>query len=270
MGGGHEQRPTSPGTGSSSPAAGPASGSPWRGRRSQRGASVAVLDLEPTGLPSTVDGVRGDVADDASTQEAVRRAVAGLGGLDVLVNNAGIGAVGTVEEGPIEEWRRVFEVNVLGIVRTSRAALPHLRRSPQRRDRQHLLDRGHRRPAPPRALQREQGRGAGAHPRDGRRPRRRGDPGELRQPGHGRHPVGRPAAGAGRGPGGRAAGAGARASPPAGWSAPTRWPPRSSTWRRRRRVPRPAWRCPSTGGWPVCGSRRPARALARRTRSGPG
>ncbi len=97
----------------------------------QRGASVAVLDLEPTGLPSTVDGVRGDVGDDASTQEAVRRAVAGLGGLDVLVNNAGIGAVGTVEEGPIEDWRRVFEVNVLGIVRTSRAALPHLRRSPQ-------------------------------------------------------------------------------------------------------------------------------------------
>jgi len=47
----------------------------------------------------------------------------------VLVNNAGIGAQGTVEDNPEEEWRRVLEVNVLGIVRVSRACLPHLRRS---------------------------------------------------------------------------------------------------------------------------------------------
>jgi NAD(P)-dependent dehydrogenase (short-subunit alcohol dehydrogenase family) len=45
------------------------------------------------------------------------------------VNNAGIGAQGTVEENPLEEWLRVLDVNVLGMVRTSRAALPHLRRS---------------------------------------------------------------------------------------------------------------------------------------------
>ena len=53
-----------------------------------------------------------------------------MGGLDVLVNNAGIGAQGNVEANSLDEWRQVFEVNVLGIVRVTRAALPHLRRSP--------------------------------------------------------------------------------------------------------------------------------------------
>jgi NAD(P)-dependent dehydrogenase (short-subunit alcohol dehydrogenase family) len=53
-----------------------------------------------------------------------------MDGIDVLVNNAGIGAQGTVEANPLDEWRRVFDVNVLGMVRMMRAALPHLRRSP--------------------------------------------------------------------------------------------------------------------------------------------
>lgn len=52
-----------------------------------------------------------------------------LGGIDILVNNAGIGAQGTVEDNPDEQWHRVLDVNVLGMVRTTRAALPHLRRS---------------------------------------------------------------------------------------------------------------------------------------------
>ena len=51
------------------------------------------------------------------------------GGLDVVVNNAGIGALGTVSDNSDEEWHRVLDVNVLGMVRTTRAALPHLRRS---------------------------------------------------------------------------------------------------------------------------------------------
>jgi NAD(P)-dependent dehydrogenase (short-subunit alcohol dehydrogenase family) len=47
----------------------------------------------------------------------------------VLVNNAGIGALGTIEDNPDSEWQRVFDVNVLGMVRVARAALPYLRQS---------------------------------------------------------------------------------------------------------------------------------------------
>ncbi|POX51025.1 SDR family NAD(P)-dependent oxidoreductase [Streptomyces sp. Ru72] len=95
----------------------------------ERGAQVAVLDLDPSQVGKPLLAHRADVADDASVRAAVAAAVADLGGLDVLVNNAGIGAQGTVEDNDDEQWRRVFEVNVLGIVRTTRAALPHLRKS---------------------------------------------------------------------------------------------------------------------------------------------
>jgi NAD(P)-dependent dehydrogenase (short-subunit alcohol dehydrogenase family) len=71
-----------------------------------------------------------DVTDDAGVPAAVEQVVAQYGRLDILVNNAGIGAVGSVEDTDLDEWRRVFDVNLHGTVRMSRAALPHLRRSP--------------------------------------------------------------------------------------------------------------------------------------------
>lgn len=95
-----------------------------------RGARVAVLDLDPSGVGEPLLAHRADVTDDASVRQAVEAAVRELGGLDVLVNNAGIGAQGTVEDNDDAEWHRVWDVNVLGMVRTTRAALPHLRRSP--------------------------------------------------------------------------------------------------------------------------------------------
>jgi NAD(P)-dependent dehydrogenase (short-subunit alcohol dehydrogenase family) len=55
--------------------------------------------------------------------------VSRFGQLDIVVNNAGIGAVGTVAENPDREWLRVLDVNVVGIARVSRAALPYLRHS---------------------------------------------------------------------------------------------------------------------------------------------
>ncbi|MFF5570340.1 SDR family NAD(P)-dependent oxidoreductase [Streptomyces luteogriseus] len=94
----------------------------------ERGAQVAVLDLDPSPVDKPLLAYRADVTDDASVREAVA-AAANLGGLDVLVNNAGIGAQGTVEDNPDDEWHRVYDVNVLGMVRTTRACLPHLRAS---------------------------------------------------------------------------------------------------------------------------------------------
>ncbi|MFF7722548.1 SDR family NAD(P)-dependent oxidoreductase [Streptomyces luteogriseus] len=94
----------------------------------ERGAQVAVLDLDPSPVDKPLLAYRADVTDDASVREAVA-AAADLGGLDVLVNNAGIGAQGTVEDNPDDEWHRVYDVNVLGMVRTTRACLPHLRAS---------------------------------------------------------------------------------------------------------------------------------------------
>ena len=94
-----------------------------------RGARVAVLDLDPAGAPDPLLRVRADVSDDASVAAAVTEAIERLGGLDVLVNNAGIGAAGTVEANGLDEWRRVLDVNLLGLVRVTRAALPALRRS---------------------------------------------------------------------------------------------------------------------------------------------
>jgi len=96
-----------------------------------RGARVAVLDrvradTESSGLYPVV----ADVTDDAEVRAAVAEAARMLDGrLDILINNAGIGAAGTVEDNGDDEWHRVLDVNVLGIVRTTRAALPLLRQA---------------------------------------------------------------------------------------------------------------------------------------------
>ncbi|MEV5010304.1 SDR family NAD(P)-dependent oxidoreductase [Streptomyces sp. NPDC093064] len=96
---------------------------------SEHGADVAVLDLDPRGVSAPLRGLTADVTDDRSVRSAVEAAAGELGGIDILVNNAGIGAAGTVADNPDDEWHRVLDVNVLGIVRTTRAALPYLRDS---------------------------------------------------------------------------------------------------------------------------------------------
>jgi 2-keto-3-deoxy-L-fuconate dehydrogenase len=117
--------------GQDAPAAGPGSG--------QAGASVAAAAGTEVGAApgqaaagsdaGALHPVVADVTDDQAVRAAVRSAVSALGGLDILVNNAGIGAAGTVEDNDDDEWRHVFDVNVFGAVRVSRAALPELRRA---------------------------------------------------------------------------------------------------------------------------------------------
>ena len=94
-----------------------------------QGARVAVLDLEPAGLSDDVLGQQCDVGDRESVETAVEAVARSLGGIDVVINNAGIGAIGTVADNDDEDWLRVLNVNVVGIVRISAAALPHLKRS---------------------------------------------------------------------------------------------------------------------------------------------
>ena len=91
----------------------------------ERGAQVAVLELKPGD-----DGFRCDVSSDDEVRSAVDAVVERFGRLDILVNNAGIGAQGDVTANDDDEWHRVFDVNVVGMVRLARAALPHLKNSP--------------------------------------------------------------------------------------------------------------------------------------------
>jgi NAD(P)-dependent dehydrogenase (short-subunit alcohol dehydrogenase family) len=93
------------------------------------GARVAVLDLEPAGVPDGVLGLTADVADRQSVARAVDDAAAEFGGIDIVISNAGISAVGTVADNGDAEWARVLDVNVTGMARTAAAALPWLRRS---------------------------------------------------------------------------------------------------------------------------------------------
>jgi 2-keto-3-deoxy-L-fuconate dehydrogenase len=99
----------------------------------EQGARVACLDLNTDHVeaaePALV-GLRCDVTDDAQVRSAVAAAAERFGRLDIVVNNAGIGAQGTVADNDDAEWQRVFDVNVFGMVRVARAALPWLRNSP--------------------------------------------------------------------------------------------------------------------------------------------
>lgn len=90
------------------------------------GAAVAVLDRDVSNAPESTVAVVADVTDDATVVAAVQEVVARLGGIDILVNNAGIGAQGDIAANDDAEWHRIWDVNVVGIARVTRAALPHL------------------------------------------------------------------------------------------------------------------------------------------------
>jgi NAD(P)-dependent dehydrogenase (short-subunit alcohol dehydrogenase family) len=94
-----------------------------------RGARVGVLDLNPGEPAEGLLPVKADVTDRSSLESAMATVDGAFGGIDILVNSAGIGAVGPVEGNDDDEWHRVLDVNVVGIARATSAALPYLRRS---------------------------------------------------------------------------------------------------------------------------------------------
>jgi NAD(P)-dependent dehydrogenase (short-subunit alcohol dehydrogenase family) len=89
--------------------------------------AAAAKEIEAAGGQALA--VAAHLGEPADLRSLVDRTVGHFGGIDILVNNAGVGAIGTVADNPDEEWHRVFDVNVVGMVRTARAALPFLRRS---------------------------------------------------------------------------------------------------------------------------------------------
>ena len=94
-----------------------------------RGARVAVLDLNIDALPAELTGFAADVSSRDSVTDAISKVAEWGGGIDIVVNNAGISALGTVEDNDDAEWERVFNINVFGVARVSAAAIPWLRKS---------------------------------------------------------------------------------------------------------------------------------------------
>ncbi len=100
------------------------------------GAKVAVaarrlerlerLAAEIGGEGHTALAIEADITDPEQASGAVDRTVAELGRLDVLVNNAGVMLLGPIENAPTEEWDRMIDLNLKGLVNTTHAALPHL------------------------------------------------------------------------------------------------------------------------------------------------
>lgn len=92
-------------------------------RRADR---LEALAAEIAGAGGTAVALEADVAAREQAERAVAGAVEGLGRLDVVVNNAGVMLLGPIEAAPVEEWERMVDVNLKGLMYTSRAALPHL------------------------------------------------------------------------------------------------------------------------------------------------
>lgn len=103
----------------------------------KRGAQIAVSGRRLDRLEEVVEAVRSaggtaeafvaDVTDDGSIAEAVQAVVERFGGMDVAIANAGVSVSGAVERVSTEQWKRQFDINVVGLAATVRAALPHVK-----------------------------------------------------------------------------------------------------------------------------------------------
>jgi NAD(P)-dependent dehydrogenase (short-subunit alcohol dehydrogenase family) len=105
-------------------------------RLAQRGARLALVGLETETMTAVAarcgEGTfvaECDVSDNDQVTKAIDGAAEALGGLDVVVANAGIAAGGPLRSQDLRSWERVIEINLMGVMYTDRAALPHLEKS---------------------------------------------------------------------------------------------------------------------------------------------
>jgi len=94
-----------------------------------RGHRVVGTSRRPEGRNLPFETIRLDVTDDASVQRAVDEAITKLGGIEVLINNAGFGLAGPIEDTTLREAKDQFETNYFGVVRMTRALLPHMKQN---------------------------------------------------------------------------------------------------------------------------------------------
>ena len=105
----------------------------------RQGAGLALLARNAEKLAEAAESVRtesevaevvtvqADVSDRGEVERAVEKSITQLGHLDILVNSAGIASLGNIDEMPPEEWRRMIEVNLMGVYHCCRAVWPHFR-----------------------------------------------------------------------------------------------------------------------------------------------
>ena len=92
-------------------------------RRADRLEALAARITEGGGTASVVEA---DVTAREAAESAIARTVEELGGLDIVVNNAGVMLLGPMADAPVEEWERMVHLNVMGAMYVAKAALPHL------------------------------------------------------------------------------------------------------------------------------------------------
>ena len=93
------------------------------------GAKVYGLDLQEGSMSAYAHFITCDIGDPASVSSAFAALAKQTQVIDILANNAGVGATGTVEDASEEEWHKVLNINVVGTSRVSAAAMPLLRKS---------------------------------------------------------------------------------------------------------------------------------------------
>ncbi len=102
----------------------------------RRGASVVIADINEERIDETVGalteggsrslGIRCDVTNDADVARLRDESLAAMGHVDIVMNNAGVALLGPPESVPIDDWRWIIDVNILGIVRGAAAFIPHM------------------------------------------------------------------------------------------------------------------------------------------------